>query len=73
MVTVRYSKKENDFVIHWTKDHQCNAGFILDVITEPYFLDELQNRGYDVDTLRFSIKKLNVDKNAPTEEGEIKP
>lgn len=56
--TIRWSRKENDFVIDWQKDHQCNASFINDHILDKSFLQELRERGYDLDTLRFEIKKF---------------
>ena len=59
MIKFRYSKKEKDFVIDWKKDLQGNAYFILDYLSDKDFIQELQSRGYDLDTINFSIKKLN--------------
>lgn len=55
---IKWSKKENDYKIDWDKDHQCNAGFINDHILDKSFLQELRERGYDLDTLKFEIKKF---------------
>ena len=55
---IKWSKKENDYKIDWDKDLQCNAGFINDHILDKSFLQELRERGYDLDTLKFEIKKF---------------
>ena len=60
MVKIQYSKKEKDFLIHYENDYQSNAGYINDHILDKEFVAELKNRGYDVSTLKFSIKNLMV-------------
>lgn len=57
MVKVHWSKKENDFLIHY--DKSPNGGFVNDHLLNKEFLNELKNRGFDLKTLRFSIKKSN--------------
>lgn len=59
MVKIQYSKKEKDFLIHYENDYSSNAAYINDHILNKEFVDELKNRGYDVSTLKFSIKKFN--------------
>jgi hypothetical protein len=56
---IKWSKRENNYVISWDKDHQCNSGFINDYILDKLFLQELRERGYDLDTLKFEIKKFD--------------
>ena len=55
---IKWSKREKDYKITWDKDHQCNAGFINDYILDKEFLKELRERGYDLDSLKFEIKKF---------------
>lgn len=45
-------------MIDWQKDHQANASFINDYILDKEFIKELLERGYDLDTFRFEIKKF---------------
>lgn len=45
-------------MIDWQKDHQANASFINDYLLDKDFIQELRERGYDLDTFRFEIKKF---------------
>lgn len=61
-----WSKRENDVMLCYP-DHKWNGHYLSTVLTgprygydgkqEPSFIDELDKRGFDVTTLRFSIKK----------------
>lgn len=64
MIKVKYSKREQDFLIQWKNDFSSNGSFINDHICDKSFIAELKNRGYDITTLHFSIKKLNEGKTA---------
>jgi hypothetical protein len=55
---IKWSKREKDYKISWDKDHKCNIGFINDYILDEEFLQELRQRGYDLDSLKFEIKKF---------------
>jgi len=55
---IKWSKRENDYKISWDKDHKSNIGFINDYILDEEFLQELRQRGYDLDSLKFEIKKF---------------
>jgi len=50
--------KRDGALLHWLlasprKDYQHDKG----VVFEPSFLEELEARGYDLTTLRFSVRK----------------
>lgn len=56
-VRVRWSKRERDLVVDWDAERGgANPRYIVGIFTQD-ILDELQRRGYDIETLRFSIKK----------------
>lgn len=55
---LKWSKKENDYIINWGKDFQSNIGFINDYILDKEFLEELRKRGYDLESMKFEIKKF---------------
>lgn len=72
-LAIRWSKKEKDFLIHYPSSpdgHLCYGHFCCDRpksryrITDPMdafdpsFVDELRARGYDVTTLKFSVKRF---------------
>jgi hypothetical protein len=70
-LSIRWSKKENDFLIEYPNGpdgHLCYGHFCYDRprpryrITEeqsfdPPFVEELKRRGYDITTLKFSVKR----------------
>jgi len=56
-IRVYWSKKEGDLMVDW--DHeagQANPRYVLSLFPQEV-LDELTNRGYDISTLRFQIRK----------------
>lgn len=57
MIRVAWSKRERDFLIHY--DNSPTGGLVTDNLLKKEFIEELKNRGYDLKTLKFSIKKLN--------------
>lgn len=62
-----WSKKENDFLIHFPRS--CDGSLLNDYLFHHHYWfdqerkkslkDELEERGYDLKTLKFSIKKLS--------------
>ena len=63
---IRWSKKEEDFIVYYPKiqdggfaiDHICgNACCIKHPGFESTFIKELEKRGYDLKTLKFTIRK----------------
>lgn len=65
---VRWDEKEQDFKVWFPAGEQCTGGFIIGHLVDrpvcigsKYFEDtlikELDKRGYDPKTLRFTIKK----------------
>lgn len=56
-VRVYWSKCENDLVVNWDRERGgANPRYIIGLFPQEV-LDELDRRGYDTSTLRFSIKK----------------
>lgn len=74
-IRLRWSKKERDVEVHWDAGCQGTAGMVLTHFTHTptlhnsTFVKELEQRGYDVTTLRFSIAKKEpltlTDKDKP--------
>lgn len=63
-IWVYWSKREKDFMVNW--DDGCtipSARYVVSHFTKE-FIEELQSRGYDTTTLRFSIKKKPVTEGA---------
>lgn len=76
---MKWSKREKDLLIKYPK--KCDGSLIHSMVSSPRhhplplphgewdksILDELKERGYDITTLKFSIKKLdkNTSKNTP--------
>lgn len=61
----RWSRRENDFVHHWPK-HAADGHLLHAAMTRGLwgtgtrsFLQELEERGYDLTTLRFSVRLAN--------------
>lgn len=50
----KWSKKEKDLMFHFPRS--CDAHFLRDVLSKKV-TDELELRGYDIKTLKFSIAK----------------
>lgn len=50
-----WSKRENDVMIHYPR--KCDGHWLSGIFNEE-FTNELTNRGYDVTTMRFSVKQL---------------
>lgn len=56
-VRVRFSKKENDLIVDWDSEmSKSNPLYIIGIFTKE-IIKELDHRGYDTTTLRFSIRK----------------
>lgn len=56
-VRVKYSKREHDLVVDWDSEtSKANPGYIIGIFTNE-IVQELERRGYDTTTLRFSIRK----------------
>lgn len=56
-VWVYWSEREKDLMVNWDSERtKANPRYILGMFTQEH-LDELDRRGYDITTLRFSIKK----------------
>jgi hypothetical protein len=67
---IRWSKTEQDLLIAFPRS--CDGHWIAGVFNRE-FTQELQERGYDITTLRFSVKRKSQD-NRPTEsQQEVKP
>lgn len=70
ILKVNWSKKENDFMIHYPRS--CDGNLIQDFlfgkryafngIKEKDIREELEKRGYDLTTLKFSIKRKDSPK-----------
>ena len=64
-IRLRWSKKEQDVVVCWDaqENGQPNAGMVMTHFTwtptlhELPFVKELERRGYDLTTLKFSIER----------------
>ena len=72
VLSVHWSKREKDFLIHFPRS--CDGHLVHHAFTgermriavdkkppfdfDPSFVDELKARGYDVRTLRFSVKRI---------------
>lgn len=52
-----WSKRENDIILHWPLGSQtkCDASWLSDLFNKEVTA-ELEKRGYDVKTLKFSIE-----------------
>jgi len=56
-VKVYWSKRERDLMVDWDREATgANPRHIIELFPQDV-LDELDRRGYDITTLRFSIKK----------------
>ena len=60
-ITIRYSKKENDLEVNWEIGHKATASYIIGLFNKGV-QEELEKRGYDIKTIKFSINK-KVSKN----------
>lgn len=66
-----WSKKERDLVFHYPLGVQtvCDAGYLAGVITEE-LLRELERRGYDKTTFKFSIEPKKGDERFGSQDKE---
>ena len=56
-VRVWWSKRERDLMVNWDREvARTNPRWIIGLFSQDV-LDELDRRGYDITTLKFSIKK----------------
>lgn len=58
-IRIRWNKKEKDIEVSWNAGSGKDAGFFLDLIPKR-ILDEIIKRGYDLETIKFSISKGKV-------------
>ena len=60
-VRVYWSKPEKDLAVAWDQEAGgANPRYILGLF-DTAVTEELERRGYDITTLRFSIKKKKID------------
>jgi hypothetical protein len=57
--TIKWSKRENDFLISWEKDYPHNMYHFHEQILDKEFLRSLTAKGYDIKTLKFEVKKFD--------------
>ncbi len=69
-LTLKWSKKEKDLIVHYPSSPDGNLAMYTFTAERhhplplpngewsPSFVEELKKRGYDITTLKFSIKKL---------------
>lgn len=56
-VRVKWSKRERDLVVSWDAESSgANPRYIVGLFTREV-MEELDRRGYDTTTLKFSIRK----------------
>lgn len=53
-VRARYSRKEDDLLVHWRETDKSDANIVLQALKP--LLDELRQRGYDPRTIKFRIE-----------------
>lgn len=64
-LSYNYDKRTKDFTVRWP-DHKANGNLLMSFFSQNQeFLNELDNRGYNLKTLRFEIKKkdFNTENN----------
>jgi hypothetical protein len=61
-LTAEWSKKENDILFHFPRS--CDGHLLHQVLTSEFsifrdksFIQELRERGYDIETLQFSVRR----------------
>ena len=57
-IQVKWSKREHDWIIHYPNkpDGWLTHGFVRGDDTFPEWIKELEQRGYDLTTLKLSVK-----------------
>ena len=63
-IKLRWNKREKDIEVVWEAGYKPFANYILDMFGKE-FQEEIKKRGYDLESIKFSINKLN--KNEFTE------
>ena len=67
-----WSKKENDLMLHWPAGVSTNCdGSYLSCVFSKEVRDELERRGYDLTTLKFSIEPVKGNKRFTSQSGEV--
>jgi len=59
---VNWSKKENDIMIHFPRKRD---GHYISLLINNDFIKEMESRGYDITTIKFSIKRKQNEINQP--------
>lgn len=59
---VNWSKKENDIMIHFPRKRD---GHYISLLFNNDFIKEMESRGYDITTIKFSIKRKQNEINQP--------
>ena len=59
-LSARWSKREQDIVFNYPR--KCDGSFLFGMLChdwrgEPSMVEELKRRGYDIETLRFSVRR----------------
>ncbi len=62
-LTYKWSKKEKDFIIHYPRscDGHLLFGFFEGYTNVKEFFKELEQRGYDLTTLKFEISEKETE------------
>jgi len=56
-IWINWSKRERDLMVHWDKESsKANPGYIIGLFPKEV-QQELDRRGFDITTLKFSIKR----------------
>lgn len=57
-IRMKWNKKESDIEVNWNAGSGRDAGFFIELIP-PKILKEIKDRGYDIETIKFSITKCS--------------
>lgn len=61
-IKLHWSKREEDIEVCWEAEHKATANYILDMFGKE-FQKEMKERGYDLESIKFSINKLKSNTN----------
>jgi hypothetical protein len=57
-IEIKWSKREQDIQVNWNAGCKGTACYILDMFNKK-FQEEMKGRGYDLNSIKFSMNKLN--------------
>lgn len=60
-IRMKWNKKESDIEINWNAGSGRDAGFFIDLFKKNV-QEEIKARGYDLETMKFSITKKDSPK-----------